>query len=45
MYVDDFKIAWWDRKVISIIYTYIDLAKEDRHLNKAYGVRTSTFRW
>ena len=30
--------------VISIIYTYIDLVREDRYLDRAYGVYMSTFR-
>ena len=32
------------KKVISIIRTYIDLAREDRYLDRAYRVYISTFR-
>ena len=44
MRADDLRTPQRDRKVISIICTYIDLVREDGYLDRAYGVYTSVFR-
>ena len=44
MRADDLRTPQRDRKVISIICTYIDLVREDGYLDKTYRVYTSVFR-
>jgi len=37
-------VGGWVVRYVSIIYTYIDLVREDRYLDRAYRVYTSIFR-